>query len=338
MLPKNTFAHSPGKLIISGEHSVVYGAPALALAINKKITTEMSPWPLPEIVITADAIPNSYKISITELPNLIKAIDTRYNLFAKGKINIEEVLESPFELISYTIAKTLALSPTPIQHGMCVNIKSSLPISCGLGSSAAAIVSTIKACIAYCKSKIATNELINLATNIENLQHGNSSSLDVNVTCRQNALLMLNGKIYPRNIDSNFKFLLVNTGKPESSTGACISAVKPFFADKKLIAEFANTTNSIDEALKNKGDVAIKKGIQKNHQLLTQIGIVPKKVQNFIKQIEEIDGVGKICGAGSIKGDNAGAVLIIGKNDNVAKICKKFDYSCELLTIAAPRF
>jgi mevalonate kinase len=53
-------------------------------------------------------------------------------------------------------------------------------------------------------------------------------------------------------------------------------------------------------------------GIRRNHRLLVEIGVVPGRVARFIAEIESIGGAGKICGAGSVKGEAGGMVWVVG--------------------------
>ena len=67
------------------------------------------------------------------------------------------------------------------------------------------------------------------------------------------------------------------------------------------------------------------KGVQDNHWLLAEIGVVPKKVGQFIKDVMTAGGVGKVCGAGSIRGDAGGMVMVYGIDD-VSSLCQSFGY------------
>ncbi len=63
---------------------------------------------------------------------------------------------------------------------------------------------------------------------------------------------------------------------------------------------------------------------------MTDIGVVPAAIQQFIADIECAGGAAKICGAGAIRGDAAGIVLIATDDiDSLQPIFKKYQFSSE---------
>lgn len=83
-----------------------------------------------------------------------------------------------------------------------------------------------------------------------------------------------------------------------------------FFKKSSIGNDFSAVTNAFDQALQNEDREEIKNCIRQNHHLLRTIGVVPDKINNFIVDVEKLGGAAKICGAGSIRGDNGGAVLV----------------------------
>lgn len=330
---------APAKIIISGEHAVVYGAPAIAMpAENHFATTSIVETPklgVSTLFILTDL---NYKkaFTIADLIALKNNLQNKYALFLAKKCAINEVLLEQAEIFPFALVKfaeyfalQLQLSVDIILQeflGTEINITADIPLHCGMGSSAATLVSLLKAFLEFLFTKKIITEnsaayLLNnyfacftLAREIENLQHGYSSGLDISVALQNQAIYFIAGKIFSRKY-LTFPFHLLNTGRPESSTGECVTSVAKFFQDKKLLADFAAITDEIDKILQadTLSLINLKQCIKENHRLLSKIGVVPEKVQNLILELERQGFAAKITGAGAVKGDNAGVVLVIGE-------------------------
>ena len=218
---------SPGKLIISGEHAVVYGNPALAVAIDRYVTTTLTAQDSPEITVHAPGIhPDATTaISLEALTGLYEKLQAKHHKFLQGELRIDQVLNSPTELLLATLSASCRYFKRTLKKGLKLTIDSSLPIGCGLGSSAAAIHSVLEAITAYLGDEFQGQGQVELASELENLQHGRSSSLDVRVTHIKGGVLFTQGKIIKR-VFRSLKLAIVNTRNPQSTTGECVEYAK----------------------------------------------------------------------------------------------------------------
>jgi mevalonate kinase len=71
-------------------------------------------------------------------------------------------------------------------------------------------------------------------------------------------------------------------------------------------------------------------GVRCNDALLRRIDVVPERVGRFIDEVSAAGGGAKITGAGSIRGDSGGMVLVFSESAPV-ELCAAYGY--ELLDI-----
>lgn len=321
-------ARAPAKLILSGEHSVVYGLPAIALAINKYTETEVSWAKTSAFLFNMLNLETVSKMTISTLKKLRRRISEDYHSFLSGKCSIKEVVKKPFELIQFTVTNVLEDLNINLPSGLEIKVKSSIPIGCGLGSSSALVISTIYAVIKLLGVELDYSKFINMSKQAENIQHGKSSGLDLHLSAFGGIKKYQSGKTSDLIVD-NLPFYIINTGSPQASTGECVDFVKDKFSDQILLDDFETTTQIIESALLDNDINNLKDGIKANHKLLCHIGTVPEKIKSFISDIEYIDGASKVCGAGSIYGDSAGAVIVIGEKERLQKIADQYNYKLE---------
>jgi mevalonate kinase len=144
-------ASAPGKVILFGEHAVVYGRPALAV-------------PVTQVQATVEVWPSDFRGVWVDAPNIrLKA----------------ELRELPITHPLATVLRLLfdGLEVDPLPH-INIRITSTIPVASGLGSGAAVSVALVRALSGYLGEPAADDQVNRIAFEIEKLYHGTPSGID----------------------------------------------------------------------------------------------------------------------------------------------------------------
>lgn len=318
---KPVTARAPAKLILTGEHAILHGVPAIAMAINCYCDTTISPSSTPRVLFNLANLDHKRERTLHHLRRFKAKIEDSYHQFLAGDRSIRSVLKKPFHLLEYTATAFLEKMDAERKEGFSVHTHSNIPEGFGLGSSAAAIVSTNYALNIFTEKHLSLDQLFELNLEAENLQHGRASGLDIYVSAHGGMVRFCHDKkrVEPLTWPS-FPLTLILTGQPESTTGECVTHTKAFLDQHpELIAEFEAVSQKIYQALNAKDFDAFKWAITQNERLLETIGVVPDRVRTLIHSLEAQGLAAKVCGAGAISGDNAGVVAVFGDFKTVSK-------------------
>lgn len=319
-------AIAPGKLILSGEHAVVYGRPAIAMAIDRCAQSIVTGADTPDLVsIELTDLNQQESYTIRALRELKNRILKNYHLFLEGKLTIREVLRKPIELFQFAFIAILDGLHLTVANGIKIQLHSNIPIGCGLGSSAATVLSTLRAVGHYFRVEFRPDWYQEYSLLAENMQHGHASGLDTYISLHGGCARFQAGKAeripLPR-----IPLYLVNTGTPHCTTGECVVAVRKRFEKSNIWNDFEAVTRALEIALLKNDLEEVQRLIRENHRLLTAIGVVPNRVQEFIAEVERRGGAAKISGAGAVVGDAAGIVMVCGERPP-KELCDRFGYS-----------
>lgn len=317
---------APGKLILSGEHAVVHGAPALAVAVNRYAQASVTQREGKEILFELLDIDFYKSYEISTLEALKQRLQSSYQRFIGGEWRIRHVLKQPAELSQFLLMEMFEQLKIPLREGIALKVQSSIPIGCGMGSSAAIIISLLHALISELILEVDEAEYLSIGKRTEQLQHGYSSGLDLHLSLLGGCQWYDRGELRRENL-SVMDFLCVHTGVPASSTGECVEYTQRAFSDKGLTAAFKQATHEVHQALQNHSTAALLESVKNNHQLLRRIGVVPEKVNQFIAAVEQASGAAKICGAGAIAGHCGGIVWLVGVDEAaLCNLCKEWGF------------
>lgn len=184
------YAKAPGKVILFGEHAVVYGQPAIAIPVNKVFATARV---FPDIGSQAHEI-------------RVKAPD----------IQLDELLadlpdDHPF---AHAIRLTLEAAKIDRPPALTLVISSTIPIAAGMGSSAAITIAIIRALSDYLGMPLTPEKISSLAFEVEKIHHGTPSGIDNYVIAHQKPVFFTHGEpIEHLVVDQPTHWVIADTGE-----------------------------------------------------------------------------------------------------------------------------
>ena len=296
-------ASAPGKVILFGEHFVVYGVKAILCSINKRVT------------VTAEKI-DERKISINSKIG---------NIVLEPNKSISEI-NSPLKPFYYLANKVIKNQNTGIQ----INIDSEIPLGAGLGSSSACCVAGAAA-IFRLFGEISKEEILKHAIEAEKTIFENTSGADCTV-CTYGGIMEYDKKQGFKKIENepNFHLVIVNSNI-KHSTESMVSKVKQFEIENeeeftKLCDQESKLVKDVLELLKENNTSKIGEKINQNQEYLEIIGISNNELRKMIKMGQKSSFGAKITGSGG-----GGCIFAITNKSNLDKTLKEFknkNYDC----------
>jgi len=337
---RNAWATAPGKVIVTGEHAVVYGQPALAAAINRLSTANLT-WytdhtlsqslqTSPCLTLAMPQVDLLRCISLSELQQLSVQVAVQHEAFLAGKANLSELFERPEDLLLAALGYAISANSLTIDQHLTIELQTDLLLGGGMGSSASLMSALVAVLLTACGVKFSNQQLVQYVLVAEQWQHGRSSGLDPQV-CVQGGLQSFQaGQAKRLDVSTPEQLYLVTSGKPRSSTGECVELVRQQQHPAEFWQQFADLENAIETVLLDSNithKASLVELLKINHRLLQSLQVVPEKVAAFITQVEQSGGAGKICGAGSISGEQGGLLLLAGISDQqIHALCDQAGY------------
>jgi mevalonate kinase len=306
-------ASAPGKVIIFGEHFVVYNNEAIVAAINRRCFGRAESTEKLGVRIDSDLHSSSSSSSHNRQHT------------TKIKRQANKKLLEPLNTFCQNILKEYAP-----EIGLQIHLKSEIAVGVGLGSSAASCVmlaGILRSIVTGTSSKeissIDRKWVFENALNGEQMIHKKSSGVDCYVSTYGGLVHFagLAGTPGTTPIETrSIPLFLINTRKSHE-TSELVSQVRRFSRNR---SKYFNELTNDASAICSSGVRAIAKGsleeigrlMTENHKLLREIGVSNKEIEKIIGICSRCGSLGaKITGAGG-----GGCILVLARPETIPAI------------------
>ncbi|MBW8009740.1 MAG: mevalonate kinase [Chloroflexi bacterium] len=292
-------ASAPGKIILIGEHAVVYGKPAIAVPVSQVMAKALV---TPNITAESGSVwvqaPDiGMDDSLSELP--------KDNAIAKA--------------ITLVFAE-LGVSRPP---SFKLRVTAGIPKAAGMGSGASVSVAIIRAVSGFLGSVLPDETVSDIAFQVEKIHHGTPSGIDNTVVTYQKPVYFVSGQpLELLSIPKPFYLVIGNTGISSSTAAAVGDVRKAWEADKETyeaifteVGEIATQARGLIEGGEPEGLGPL---MDQNHELLIEMGVSSPELNVLVGAARNSGSLGaKLSGAG--RGGNMIALVQKENTVNVAE-------------------
>jgi len=297
-------ASAPAKVILFGEHFVVYGEPAIVLAIDKRVY--------------AKAENRSDKRLFLRSVNLNLAGYFENGTFTTEQGDMKEA-RSKFEPVRLVVEKVSEKYGENV--GLNIEINSTVPVAAGLGSSAAVAAAVTLAVGALLNVKMSKEDIFRITYEAEKIVHGTPSGIDPAISTFGGTLLFqMDTGFKPLDVRMDIPVIIGDTGVERSTRGQVEKVLDIREKYPQVVEPIMRAAREIVlraiEALEENDLETLGELMNINHALLYGVGVSDESLEWLINAARKAGALGaKLTGAGG-----GGCMIAIAKNEKLEQV------------------
>ncbi len=295
-----TEAYAPGKVILVGEHAVVYGRPAVAIPVfqvRARATVEAGDAGQGIVIVAADL--------------------GRTFVAGRGEADPQA---RPLEAAVLGVLRHLSLT---LQHDLTITVNSTIPIARGLGSGAAVATAMVRAVGLHFSAELSAEEVSQLVYEVERLHHGTPSGIDNTVIAYERPVYFVRGEALEAfTVGRPLQLVIADTGVA-SSTRAVVEWVRTAWERSRdryeaLFDDVGSISRAVRRAMEMGDEESLGRRMDENHRLLQAMGVSSPQLDSLTEAARRGGALGaKLSGAG--RGGNTIALVTPERRDDVER-------------------
>jgi mevalonate kinase len=273
-------AYAPGKIILFGEHAVVYGRPAIAVPVTEVQARAM---------IKAEPRGPSSSVRIVA-----------------PDIDLESALEElpKKHPLRSAVARTLDALEIKRPPAFTLRVSSTIPIASGLGSGAAVTIAIIRAVSSFMGRQLSDEAVCSLAFEVERIHHGTPSGIDNTVITYGKPVYFRKGKP-PEilQIRQAFSLVIGDTGIASPTAASVGDVRKAWQKNRDHYESLFDSVGAIAESARQSIELGMIETLgplmDVNHGILRKMGVSSPELEKLVGAARKAGAWGaKLSGGG----------------------------------------